>query len=125
MIRRANYFPYAEMEPGSSTALVLRGKSVEENEIALRLKTNNTLKLPDGSPVTVSLHSETENRESIANDSVFRINSYMNFLSTCRFGRLLLYSPRLTSTHDVVAKYVFFFFCHYFRLHSELIRMKC
>ncbi|KAL8485505.1 hypothetical protein ACS0TY_027697 [Phlomoides rotata] len=89
----------AKMEAESSTTLVLCGKSIEENEIALSLKTNNTLKLPDGSPVIVSLHSETE---SIINDDVFRINSYMNFLSTSRFGKLLLYSPRVASTHDVV-----------------------
>lgn len=92
------------MESESSTTLVLCGKSIEENEVALFLKTNNTLKLPDGSPVAVSLHSESENRESVGNDDAFRINSYMNCLSTSRFGRLLIYSPRLASTHDVVSK---------------------
>lgn len=89
------------MESESSTTLVLCGKSAAENELARCLKTNNTLKLPDGSPVTVYLHSETETTD---NDDVFRVNSYMNSLSTSRFGRLLVYSPRLASTHDVVTK---------------------
>lgn len=89
------------MESESSTKLVLCGKSAAEDELARCLKTNNTLKLPDGSPVTVCLHSETEGS---GNDDVFRVDSYMNSISTSRFGRLLVYSPRLASTHDVVAK---------------------
>lgn len=88
------------MESESSTKLVLCGKSFAEDELARCLKKSNTLKLPDDSPVTVCLHSETE---SSGNDDVFRVNSYMNALSTSRFGRLLVYSPRLASTHDVVA----------------------
>lgn len=111
------------MEPESSITLVLCGKSNEEKEIAHCLKSNNTLKLPDGSPVTVSLHSETESRESVINDNVFRINSYMNFLSTSRFGRLLVYSPRLASTHDVVTTYVFPFLS-LFHFHSVFVLMK-
>lgn len=67
-------------------------------------KTNNVLKLPDGSPLTILLHSEAENRESIDNADSFRINSYMNFVSSSRFGKLLIYTPRLASTHDVVSK---------------------
>ncbi|KAL0360183.1 UNVERIFIED_CONTAM: Biotin--protein ligase 1, chloroplastic [Sesamum radiatum] len=92
------------MEPQLSTTLVLCGKTTAENEVALRLKTNNTLKLPDDSPLDVVLDSEIENRESIGDDDVFGINSYMSFLSTSRFGKLLIYSPKLASTHDVVSK---------------------
>ncbi|PIN04650.1 Biotin--[acetyl-CoA-carboxylase] ligase [Handroanthus impetiginosus] len=95
----------AKMDPQSSTMLVLCGKSTVENEVARCLKTSNTLKLPDGSPVDVVLDSEIENRESIGigGDNFFRINSYMNFLSASRFGKLLIYSPKLASTHDVVS----------------------
>ncbi|KAL7118034.1 hypothetical protein ACP275_03G110300 [Erythranthe tilingii] len=93
----------AKMEPQSSTTLVLCGKSSEENEAARLLKINNVLKLPGGSPVTAVLHSEAENRERIDGGDSFRINSYMNFLSTSRFGKLLVYSPKLASTHDVVS----------------------
>ncbi|KAI3464463.1 hypothetical protein Pfo_021126 [Paulownia fortunei] len=107
-LQKLNFIPNnrylsAKMEPHSATELVLCGKSISENEEAWCLKTNNTLKLPDGSPVTVVLHSEIENRESIGNDDVFRINSYMDSLSTSRFGKLLIYSPKLGSTHDVVS----------------------
>ncbi|XP_012854994.1 PREDICTED: biotin--protein ligase 2-like isoform X1 [Erythranthe guttata] len=93
----------AKMEAQSSTTLVLCGKSSEENEAARLLKINNVLKLPDTSPVTAVLHSEAENRERIDGGDSFRINSYMNFLSTYRFGKLLVYSPKLASTHDVVS----------------------
>ena len=91
------------MESESSTKLMLCGKSAAEDELARCLKANNALKLPDGSPVTVYLHSESD-RAGNDNDDVFRVNSYMNSISTSRFGRLLVYSPRLASTHDVVAK---------------------
>ncbi|KAK4481281.1 hypothetical protein RD792_012166 [Penstemon davidsonii] len=87
------------MEPQSSTTLILCGKSNAEKELAWCLKTNNTLKLPDNSPVNVVLHPEVENKD----EDVFRIDSYMNSLSTCRFGKLIMYSPRLASTHDVVS----------------------
>ncbi|KAL3638784.1 ATP-dependent 5'-3' DNA helicase hcs1 [Castilleja foliolosa] len=91
------------MEPQSYTTLVLSGKSVAENELAECLKNNNALKLPDDFPVTVVLQSEIENQESIVNSDVFSINSYMSLLSTSVFGKLLIYSPKLASTHDVVS----------------------
>ncbi|KAL3641316.1 ATP-dependent 5'-3' DNA helicase hcs1 [Castilleja foliolosa] len=91
------------MEPQSSTMLVLSGKSIAENELARCLKNSNTLKLPDDSPVTVVLQSEIENQESVFTGDVFRINSYMGLLSTSIFGKFLIYSPKLASTHDVVS----------------------
>ncbi|KAL6512067.1 ATP-dependent 5'-3' DNA helicase hcs1 [Orobanche gracilis] len=90
-------------QPQSSTRLVLCGKSVVENELARCLKNNNTLKLPDGSPVTAVLQSEIENQEIVGDDDFFRANSYMNLLSTSLFGKLLIYSPKLASTHDVIS----------------------
>ncbi|CAA0809924.1 Biotin--protein ligase 1- chloroplastic [Striga hermonthica] len=91
------------MEPQSSTTLVLCGKSVVEDEFARRLKNINAINLPDDSPVTVVLQSEVENRDGVGNDDVFRVGSYMNSLSTSNFGKLLVYSPKLASTHDVVS----------------------
>ncbi|KAK6132374.1 hypothetical protein DH2020_033895 [Rehmannia glutinosa] len=91
------------MEPQSPTMLVVCGKSAAENELARCLKNNNTLKLPDDSPVTVVLQSEIESQENVGSDDVFRINSYVDLLSTSRFGKLLIYSPKLASTHDVVS----------------------
>ncbi|KAF5954928.1 hypothetical protein HYC85_007784 [Camellia sinensis] len=35
----------------------------------------------------------------------FRINLFLNSLSTTRFGRFLIWSPRLSSTHDVVSHF--------------------
>ncbi|CAA0827866.1 Biotin--protein ligase 1- chloroplastic [Striga hermonthica] len=91
------------MDPQSSTTLVLCGKSAIEDDIARRLKKNAAIKLPDDSPVTVVLLSEVDNRGGVCNDDVFRVGSYMNSLSTSNFGKLLVYSPKLSSTHDVVS----------------------
>ncbi|XP_015870273.3 biotin--protein ligase 2 isoform X1 [Ziziphus jujuba] len=81
--------------------LVLCGKSSAENEIAESLKNNNTLKLPDNDAVSVLLQSEWD--KPLDDGDSFRIDSFMNSLSTNRFGRFLLWSPLLTSTHDVVS----------------------
>ncbi|KAJ0266085.1 Biotinyl protein ligase (BPL) and lipoyl protein ligase (LPL) [Hirschfeldia incana] len=81
-----------------SCRLVLCGKSSVENDTAERLKKNNALKLPDDSPkVSLFLASEMENDDS------FSLSLFMNSLSTSRFGRFLIWSPRLSSTHDVVS----------------------
>ncbi|KAF3445708.1 hypothetical protein FNV43_RR10884 [Rhamnella rubrinervis] len=90
------------MACGSPCTLVLCGKSVAENEIAESLlKSNNTLKLPDDVAVSLLLHSESDKP---FDEESFGIDSFMNSLSTNRFGRFLLWSPRLTSTHDVVSQ---------------------
>lgn len=87
----------------AACTLVLCGKSVPENEFAQSLKNSNTLKLPENDDVSLLLHSESD-KPFI--DASFGIDAYMGSLSTTRFGRFLLWSPRLTSTHDVVAQYV-------------------
>ncbi|KAL7246347.1 hypothetical protein ACSBR2_001456 [Camellia fascicularis] len=88
------------MDSQSPCVLVLCGKSSTDTELAKSLKNNNTLKLPDIADVSILLHSEngmTSEGES------FRINLFLNSLSTTRFGRFLIWSPRLSSTHDVVS----------------------
>ncbi|KAH9756851.1 Biotin--protein ligase 1 [Citrus sinensis] len=85
------------MDSNSSCVLVLSGKSLAENEIAESLKSNSTLKLPDNSEVSIHLQSEIVKQES------FDVELFMNSLATNRFGRLLIWSPRLPSTHDVVS----------------------
>ncbi|KAK1384416.1 Holocarboxylase synthetase 2 [Heracleum sosnowskyi] len=92
---------YSSMESESNCILVLAGKSASEKELANSMKISNLPKLPDVEDVSVLLHSEC--RES-QNEESFRINSYMNSLSTKRFGRFFIWSPRLPSTHDVVTK---------------------
>lgn len=90
--------PPSAMDSNSSCMLVLSGKSLAENEIAESLKSNSTLKLPDNSEVSIHLQSEIVKQES------FDVELFMNSLATNRFGRLLIWSPRLPSTHDVVSQ---------------------
>ncbi|KAG5036287.1 hypothetical protein AAZX31_04G233100 [Glycine max] len=80
--------------------LVLCGKSLAENETAKAIKTNNTLKLPEDEKLSLVLHSEMD--KSVM-QGFFQVHSYMDSLSTNQFGRLLVWSPDLTSTHDVVS----------------------
>lgn len=95
------YFSGSATGSDSVCTLVLCGKSMAENEIAKSLKDNNILKLSENGGVSVLLHSELD--KAFEEDS-FRIESFMNSLSTNRFGRFLLWSPRLSSTHDVVTQ---------------------
>ncbi|KAK2971009.1 hypothetical protein RJ640_023441 [Escallonia rubra] len=91
------------MESHQPCVLVLSGKSSVEKELAVSLKNSNTLKLPDHPDVSLFLHSEAQ-KPLLADAAAFKIDSYMNSLSTTRFGRFLVWSPRLPSTHDVVSQ---------------------
>ncbi|KAG6786199.1 hypothetical protein POTOM_007794 [Populus tomentosa] len=94
------------MDSSSSSTpckLVLCGKSSAENEIAKSLMNNNTLKLPDNVQVSTLLHSEIINKQQRQDEESFCIERFMNSLSTNQFGRLLIWSPILPSTHDVVS----------------------
>ncbi|CAL5333327.1 unnamed protein product [Camellia sinensis] len=96
------------MDSQSPCVLVLCGKSSSDNELAKSLKNNNTLKLPDIADVSILLHSESgmtseAEGEREGEGESFRINLFLNSLSTTRFGRFLIWSPRLSSTHDVVS----------------------
>ncbi|CAL9150488.1 unnamed protein product [Musa hybrid cultivar] len=85
---------------GNSTVLVLAGKSPQEDDLARFLKSrSDTLKLLDeeAREVRVLLRSE-------AYQSTFDPQFYMGALTASRFGRLLIWSPRLPSTHDLVSK---------------------
>lgn len=85
---------------GNSTVLVLAGKSPQEDDLARFLKSrSDTLKLLDeeAGEVRVLLRSE-------AYQSTFDPQFYMGALTASRFGRLLIWSPRLPSTHDLVSK---------------------
>ncbi|XP_061357945.1 biotin--protein ligase 2-like isoform X1 [Gastrolobium bilobum] len=85
----------------SPSTLVLCGKSLSENETVKAIKANNTLKLADNAGFSFVLHSELD--RSVKQES-FQVDSFMNSLSTNQFGKLLIWSPRLTSTHDVVSQ---------------------
>lgn len=82
-------------------SMVLCGKSSEETEIATRLKNNNMLKMEDNTKVSIFLESEAENL-LVKHDS-FNLSLFMDSISTHRFGRFLIWSPRLSSTHDLVS----------------------
>ena len=97
--------------------LVLCGKSLAENESAKAVKINSTLKLPENGELSLVLHSELDDKGVIVQQESFSVSSFMNSLSTGQFGRLLIWSPRLPSTHDVVSQYVVyscFIFCAVF-----------
>ncbi|OAP19362.1 hypothetical protein AXX17_AT1G37780 [Arabidopsis thaliana] len=90
------------MDIDASCSLVLYGKSSVETDTATRLKNNNVLKLPDNSKVSIFLQSEIKNLVR-DDDSSFNLSLFMNSISTHRFGRFLIWSPYLSSTHDVVS----------------------
>ncbi|XP_034676403.1 biotin--protein ligase 2-like isoform X1 [Vitis riparia] len=87
------------MDSQSTSLLVLCGKSSAEIEFAKSLKANNTLKLPDNGEVSILLHPEIEKTE----EEPFQMDLFMSSLSTNTFGRFLIWSPQLLSTHDVVS----------------------
>ncbi|XP_010091344.2 biotin--protein ligase 2 isoform X1 [Morus notabilis] len=84
----------------SPCTLVLCGKSAAENEIAKSLRDNAALKLAENDGVSVLLQSELDKP---VEEGSFRVDSFVKSLSTNRFGRFLLWSPLLPSTHDVVS----------------------
>lgn len=91
---------FSAMDGNSCCMLVLAGKSLAENEIAKSFKSNNTLKLPDNTQVSILLQSEIH--KPITEES-FNIELFMNSLSTNQLGRFLISSPRLPTTHDVIS----------------------
>lgn len=91
------------MDSSSSCTLVLCGKSTVESELAKSIKNNSALKLPDINDVSILLQSELEKPLQEDSDSI-GVDSFMNSLSTNQFGRFLIWSPRLPSTHDVVSQ---------------------
>ncbi|XP_022768233.1 biotin--protein ligase 1, chloroplastic-like isoform X4 [Durio zibethinus] len=89
------------MDKSSTCTLFLCGKSSAETESAKSLKISNALKLPDGGEVSNLLRSEISNFQF--GEEAFDVDLFINSLSTNRFGRFLIWSPRLSSTHDIVS----------------------
>jgi len=92
---------------GSSgpSLLVLCSKSVEEEEIARSLTSKwKILKLhgeEENEEIRVLLNSELDS----TNQQTFQAQPYMQALSASKFGRFLIWSPRLPSTHDLVSQW--------------------
>ncbi|XP_052486292.1 biotin--protein ligase 1, chloroplastic isoform X2 [Gossypium raimondii] len=89
------------MDSASPSMLFLCGKSSTESEIAKSLKINDTLNLPNGGKVSALLQSEI-NTFRFGEDA-FNVDLFLNSLTTKRFGRFLIWSPLLPSTHDIVS----------------------
>ncbi|CAH2043813.1 unnamed protein product [Thlaspi arvense] len=85
-----------------SCIIVLCGKSSVETEIATRLKKDNVLKLQDNAKVSIFLQTEAEALLP-KDENSFNLSLFMDSISTDRFGRFLIWSPRLSSTHDLVS----------------------
>ncbi|KAL2894403.1 Biotin--protein ligase 1 chloroplastic [Bienertia sinuspersici] len=80
--------------------LFLCGKSLAEKEVATSLKSNqHSLQLSNSSQLVLGLQSDIRNCMSS-----FDVNSFLTSLSTSRFGRFLIWCPRLPSTHDLVSQ---------------------
>ncbi|XP_076904901.1 biotin--protein ligase 1, chloroplastic-like [Bidens hawaiensis] len=88
------------MDPQSPCVLVLRGKSASERELVKTLKENSSLKLADDGKLLTFLQSDTGWKSE---KDEFNFDTYMASLITTCFGRVLLWSPRLPSTQDVVS----------------------
>ncbi|KAH9605632.1 hypothetical protein KSS87_003037 [Heliosperma pusillum] len=91
-------FTLMESEP---LTLLLAGKSTAEIQLTSSLKSNNSLKLTDHANLLLLLHSDIDTTDETPS---FDVNSYFSSLFTTRFGRFLLWSSRLPSTHDVVSQ---------------------
>ncbi|XVE60381.1 hypothetical protein DITRI_Ditri05aG0124300 [Diplodiscus trichospermus] len=89
------------MDTSSHSTLFLCGKSSAETEIAKSLKMKHALKLPNGDEVSTLLQSDINHLRF--GEEAFNVDLFMNSLSTNRFGRFLIWSPRLPSTHDIVS----------------------
>ncbi|XVF64632.1 hypothetical protein PTKIN_Ptkin09bG0183700 [Pterospermum kingtungense] len=96
-------FPVASlaMDASTNSTLFLCGKSSAETEIAKSLKINDALKLPNSAQASTILQSDINSFRF--GEEPFNVDLFMNSLSTNRFGRFLIWSPRLPSTHDVVS----------------------
>lgn len=90
------------MDTSTNSALFLCGKSSAETEIAKSLKIKDALKLPNSGEVSTLLQSDMNNFRF--GEEAFNVDLFMNSLSTNRFGRFLIWSPRLPSTHDIVSQ---------------------
>ncbi|KAF3776545.1 Biotin--protein ligase 1 [Nymphaea thermarum] len=86
----------------NSYLIVISGKSSSDDEFAFSLKHKKSLKLAEGEEeIQILVHSELQTPCGL---QTFQTNLYMKNLSTCVFGRFLIWSPRLPSTHDLVSQ---------------------
>lgn len=80
--------------------IVFHSKSSFELEYIKSLEQENSLKLPEGEVVITTISEQ----QIVSDDECFNLDLYMDNLSTNQFGRLLIWSPRLSSTHTLLSK---------------------
>jgi biotin---protein ligase len=92
---RATMLPHRSSSGAATLVVVAAGKSAEDQQILASAA--RSLSLGDGEgggEITVSL----------ASDGGFDVGAYMDVLRARRFGRWMLWSPRLPSTQDLMAQ---------------------
>lgn len=80
--------------------IIFHAKSPFELEYIKSCERENSLKLPE-EEVVITTRSE---QHIASDDECFNVDLYMDNLSTNQFGRLLIWSPRLSSTHTLLSK---------------------
>lgn len=93
----------SNMGSSGPSLIVFCCKSPEAEELAQSLKSkwkDRKLFADELNETKVLLHSEMDSTVQLN----FQPHLYMKALSTSEFGKFLLWSPRLPSTHDVVSQ---------------------
>uniref|UniRef100_A0ACD5V768 Uncharacterized protein n=1 Tax=Avena sativa TaxID=4498 RepID=A0ACD5V768_AVESA len=83
---------------GATTRLVLSGKSPQDQQILASAAGELSLEEEGGGELAVSLAPDGGGAEG------FDAGAYMGALLARRFGRWMLWSPRMASTHDLVTQ---------------------
>ena len=86
----------------AKSSLVIWGKEAEEKELAINIKKNGALKINDEEQLLVFLLSDLP--AAVLGTPTFKEDTYFRTITNTRFGKFLLWSPRLPSTHDVISQ---------------------
>lgn len=101
-----------EKKSEGGVVLYLCGKSSTEKDIATSLihahhQSLPALQLPhitnNDDKIVLRLQSDLPKPTTTSTTTSFHVNSFFNSLSTSRFGRFLIWSPSLPSTHDLLS----------------------
>ena len=84
--------------PAATTFLVLSGKSPQDQQLLASAAGELSLAEEGGGELAVSLALDA------SGDAGFDAAAYMGALQARRFGRWMLWSPRMASTHDLVTQ---------------------
>lgn len=86
----------------AAATLVVAGKSPEDQQLLASAASSLSLgDVQGGGEITIALASDAPVGDK---DTGFNVSAYMDALQARRFGRWMLWSPRLASTQDLVAQ---------------------